>query len=101
MAASEPDDHGVECLARADGTRLPARPTSLAHLRRRASEKNGRKYGHGASGDALTKAICSERKPTPARAEKRTAARFYQLKSGHALTSVYLKSTDNRSDDHC
>jgi len=39
--------------------------------------------------------------PTPARAEKRTASRFYQLKSGHALTGVYLKSTDNRPDDHC
>jgi len=26
--------------------------------------------------------------PTPARAEKRTASRFYQLKSGHALTGV-------------
>ena len=39
--------------------------------------------------------------PTAARAEKRTASRFYQLKSGHALTGVYLKSTDNRPDDHC
>ena len=39
--------------------------------------------------------------PTPARAEKRTASRFYQLKSGNALTGVYLKSTDNRSDDRC
>jgi hypothetical protein len=39
--------------------------------------------------------------PTPARAEKRTASRFYQLKSGHALTGVYLKSVDNRPDDHC
>jgi len=38
---------------------------------------------------------------TPARAEKRTASRYYQLKSGHALTGVYLKSTDNRPDDHC
>jgi len=26
---------------------------------------------------------------------------FYQLKSGHALTGVYLKSVDNRPDDHC
>jgi len=34
-------------------------------------------------------------------AEKRTAAHFYQLKSGHALTGVYLKSTDNRPDNHC
>ena len=38
--------------------------------------------------------------PTPGRAEKRTALRFYQLKSGHALTGVFLKSTDNRTDDH-
>jgi len=38
---------------------------------------------------------------TPARAEKRTASRFYQLKSGHALTGVYLKSIDNRPDDYC
>ena len=34
-----PDDHGVEWLALADGTQLPARLTSLAHLGRRASEK--------------------------------------------------------------
>jgi len=39
--------------------------------------------------------------PTPARAEKRLASLFYQLKSRHALTGVYLKSTDNRPDDHC
>jgi len=39
LAASEPDDHRVEWLARAEGTRLPVRPTSLAHLRRRTSEK--------------------------------------------------------------
>jgi len=39
--------------------------------------------------------------PTPARAEKRTASRFYQLKLWHALTGVYLESLDNRPDDHC
>ena len=39
--------------------------------------------------------------PTPARAEKGTTSRLYQLKSGHALTGVYLKSTENRPDDHC
>jgi len=38
--------------------------------------------------------------PTPTRAE-RTASRFYQLMSGHAPAGVYLKSTDNRPDDHC
>ena len=39
LAASEPGDHGVEWLVRTDGMRFLARPTSLAHLRRRASEK--------------------------------------------------------------
>ena len=49
--------------------------------------------------------MSSERKaspaPTPASAEKRTASRLYQIESGHALTGLYLKSTDNRPDDHC
>ena len=39
LAASEPDEHGVEWLTLASGDRLPSRPTSLAHLKRRASEK--------------------------------------------------------------
>ena len=38
QAASEPDDHGVEWLTLGD--LLPSRPTSLAHLKRRTSEKN-------------------------------------------------------------
>ena len=88
LAASEPDGHGDEWLVRTDATRFPARPTSLAHLRRRLNK-----------GYVLRKK--GKPGPTPARAEKRTAARFYQLKSGHALTGVYLKSTDNRPDDHC
>ena len=33
--------------------------------------------------------------------EKKMASRFYQLKSGHALTGVYLKCTGNRPDGHC
>ena len=33
--------------------------------------------------------------------EERTASRFHQLKSGRALTGVYLKSTDNRPDENC
>ena len=39
LAASEPDDRGVEWLTLADGTRATQRATSLAHLRRRATEK--------------------------------------------------------------
>jgi len=105
LAASEPDDDGAEWLALADCTRLPARPTSLAHLGRRASEKKlpeARSWcerRHLNRGYMLWKN--GKPDPTPARAEKRTASRFYQLKSGHALTGVYLKSTDNRLGDHC
>jgi len=39
QAASGLDDHGVEWLTLANGDRLLSRPTSLAHLKRRASEK--------------------------------------------------------------
>jgi len=52
-------------------------------------------------GDDPTRGMSSGRKASPARparAEKRAASRFYQLKSGHALMGVDLNSTDN---DHC
>jgi len=39
QAASEPDDRGLEWLTLSNGDRLPSRPTSLAHLKCRASEK--------------------------------------------------------------
>jgi len=103
---SESDDHGVEWLARADSSRLPARPASLAHLRRRASEKKWPEARSWCEWRRLNKGYVLRKKgkpdSTPAGAEKRTAARFYQLKSGHALTgSVYLKSMDNRPVDNC
>ena len=105
LAASEPDHHGVEWLVRTDGTRFPTRPTSLAHLQRRSSEKKWPEARSWCERRRLNKVYVLRKEdkpdPTPARAEKRTAARFYQLKSGHALTGVYLKSTDNRPDDHC
>jgi len=47
LAASEPDDHGVEWLTLADGTRATQRATSLVHLRRRATAN------HGLNWDAL------------------------------------------------
>ena len=103
LAANEPDDHGVEWLARAHGTRLPERATSLAHLRRRATEKKWPEARTWCERRNLNKGYVLRKKgkpdPTPARAEKRTASRYYQLKSGHALTGVYLKSTDNRPDE--
>jgi len=85
--------------------RFLARPTSLAHLRRRASEKKWPEARSSCERKRLNKGYVLRKKgkpdPTPARAEKRTAARFYQLKSGHAVTGLYPKSTDNRPDDHC
>jgi len=96
---------GVEWLKHADKYgRRSMPPTSLAHLRRRASEKKWPKARSWCERRHLNKGYVLRKKgkpdPTPARAEKRTASRFYQLKSGHALTGVYLKSTDSRPDDH-
>src|ERR1700704_4521680 len=94
LAASEPNEHGVEWLPRDEGTRRPKRPTSLAHLRRRASEKKWPEARSWCERRNLNQGYVLRKRgkpdPTPARAEKRT------LKSGHALTGVYLKSTDNR-----
>jgi len=86
----------------ANGDRLlPSRPTSLAHLKRSASEKKWPEARSWCERRRLNKGpvLWEEGKPdpTPARAE-RTATRFYQLSSGHALMGVYLKSTDNRPD---
>jgi len=82
QAASEPDDHGAEWLALANGDRLPSRPTSLAHLKRRASERSGRKPGRRRLNKVYVLREKGKPDPTPARAENRTASRFYQLKSG-------------------
>ena len=86
--------------------RATQRATSLAHLWRRATEKKwpDSKRGHVRAEKPEQRGYVLRKKgkpdPTPARAEKRTASRYYQLKSGHALTGVYLKSTDNRPS-HC
>jgi len=39
--------------------------------------------------------------PTPAKAPKRIAARFYQLKSGLALTATHMKQIKKQEDDQC
>ena len=92
LAASEPDDHGVECRRHpaACTTDIPSAP---------AAQGVGKERGNLDKGYVLRKK--GKPDPTPTRAEKRTASRFYRLKSGHALTGVHLKSTDNRPDDHC
>jgi len=42
-----------------------------------------------------------EMDPTPAKAPKRIATRFYQLKTGHALTATHLKWIKLREGDQC
>jgi len=39
--------------------------------------------------------------PTPAKAPKRLASRFNQVKTGHALTGKYLKHIGSRESDAC
>jgi len=74
---------GVEWLTLADGTRPPARPASLAHLRRRASEKEWPEARWWCERRQLNQGYVLRKKgkpdPTPARAEKTTASRYYSL----------------------
>ena len=105
-AASEPDDHGVEWLAHADKySRQSKPPASLAHLKRRDSEKVWPEARPWCERRQLNKEYVLRENgkpdPTPTRAEKRTASRDYQLNTRHALRGVYLERTNNRPDDHC
>jgi len=92
----------------ANGDRLPSLPTSLAHLKRRASEKKWPEARSWCERRRLNKgyALREKGKPDPTQPGRRSerprgSILLYQLKSGHALTGMYLKSTDNRPDDHC
>jgi len=39
--------------------------------------------------------------PTPAKASKAVASRFYQLRTGHALIGPYLKKIGKSASDTC
>jgi len=106
LAADEPDAHGVEWLAHADGSprRMPL-PRSLAHLSREATEKKwkeARQWSKARIKPAKYK-IPERQLPdrTVAGCSKRSASRFYQLRSGHALTGQYLKWTKSRPSARC
>ena len=81
QAASEPDDRRVKWLTLANGDRLPSRPTFLAHLKRRASEKKWPEARSLCEWRRLNKGYVLREKgkpdPASARAEERTASRFY------------------------
>jgi len=82
-------------------------PASLDHLKRSISDKKW-KEAHGWSLARVknprfdTKRLRQSTDPTPAKAPKRTAVRFYvPTKTGHALTATHLKWIKLREDDQC
>jgi len=68
-------------------------PASLAHLKRRISDKKWKEAHEWSLARTQTCKFDFRRHkatdPTPAKAPKRIAARFYQMKSGQALTATH------------
>ena len=80
-------------------------PRSLAHLSREATEKKwkeARQWSKAKINPAKYK-LPDKQLPdrTVAGCSKRSASRFYQLRSGHALTGQYLQWTKNRPNARC
>jgi len=113
LAADEPDANGVEWLSTTDPDGEVRRrafplPRSLANSKRGFTEQ---KWADSKSWTRkkLTRTTNwkyrpgENQKPDPtvAKARKRLAARFYQLKTGHCLTGQYLAWTARRPDATC
>ena len=113
LAADEPDAHGVEWFSTTnlDGSASEREfplPRSLANVKRGFSEqKRADVKGWARKQLARTRNCkyrpCEKQKPGPtvAKATKRLASRFYQLKTGHCLTGQYLAWTTRRPDATC
>jgi hypothetical protein len=94
LAAESPEARGVEALTR-----------SLAHLKREISEKKWSEARQWA-GSRINKTkyrMPARQKPdgVVAGSSKRLASRFYQLKTGHALTGQHLHRTKSRPTPQC
>jgi len=81
--------------ATTDRDACPPQP-SLAHLKRRISEEKWKEAHQWPLARTKTRKFDTPRlkkatNPTPTNAPKRIASRFYQLKSGHALTATHMK----------
>jgi hypothetical protein len=59
------------------------------------ADKCGKHFGYRLKGKAGSK------RPVPMASVKSLAARFYQLKCGHAPVGIYLKRFGHREDDNC
>jgi len=110
---SSPDAHGVEWLSTTDPDGKVTKrdfplPRSLANVKRGFSEQ---KWADSKNWTRKKLARASNRKYRPggfqkpdhtvAKARKRLAARFYQLKTGHYLTGQYPAWTTRRPDATC
>ena len=98
LAAEEPDTQGVEWPDE-------ARPRSLANIRREISEKKwieARQWAGGRTSKGKYRMPSSQRPDgTIAGSAKRLAARFYQLKTGHARIGEYLHWAKVRPNPQC
>jgi len=102
LAADEPDTPGVEWL---EGPRSMPLPRSLANIRREISEKKWAEAREWAGGRTSKKKYRMPKSQRPngtvATSAKKLAARFYQLKTGHACTGKYLHWTKARPSAQC
>jgi hypothetical protein len=108
VAAGQPETHGVEWHTIDNRPRCMP-PVSLASLSRQVKEKKWEEatgWAYSRITNPSYNVKCRQwRKnrpdPVPAKASKGIASRYYQLKTGHALTGVYLKWIGSRKDDTC
>jgi len=80
-------------------------PRSLAHIKREISTKKWDEARQWAGKRISAKKYRMPRTQQPdktvAGSNKRVAARFYQIKTGHCLTGQYLEWTENRTSVQC
>jgi ribonuclease HI len=108
VAAGQPESHGVEWHT-IDNRPRRMPPVSLARLSRQVTEKKweeAKGWAYSRITNPSYNVKCRQwRKnrpdPAPAKARKGIASRYYQLKTGHALTGVYLKWIGSREEDTC
>jgi len=103
----EPDTHSLEGWIYSDLLEeLPTPlPRSLTNIKREIAEKKWAEAWKWAGGQTFKKKYRMPKGQRPdgmvAGSAKRLAARFYQLKTGHARTGEYLHGAKNRPTAQC
>jgi len=105
LAAEEPDRRGVEWMGYSDryGRRLLPLPRSIANIKREIAEKKW-KEARAWSEKRIRKKkyrMPKGQSAAVARAPKRLAGRFHQLRTGHCRTGQYLMWTKNSNTAAC